>query len=298
MTDPVFHPDFGNTDRIQRQAISPRSLGAFRFLMKAGGWLVGRGVEKALSAAGRKIWVFRPDGTGPHPALLWIHGGGLIFGHPLTEKAFAKDVAQTLGAVVACPFYRFAPEDPYPAGLDDIYSALDWLAAQPDVDATRIVVGGDSAGGGLAAALAILARDRGGPAIRFQLLHEPMLDEATRRAPAPDPETLRLWSHEINRWAWDGYLRDVKGPVPAEASPSRIEDPAGLPPAWIGVGTRDLFHDEARSYADRLAAAGVPVTFHEVPGGFHGFAQVRKDAAVSRDYVARMKAALAEAFRR
>ncbi|MAM62641.1 alpha/beta hydrolase [Maritimibacter sp. UBA3975] len=298
MTEPVFHPDFGKTDRIQRQAVSPRSLGPLRFLMKLGGWLSGRGVEKAVSATGQKIWVFRPEAAGPHPAILWIHGGGLIFGHPLIEKPFARDVARELGAVVACPFYRLAPEDPYPAGLEDVYAALQWLAAQPGVDPTRIAVGGDSAGGGLAAALTILARERGGPAIRFQLLHEPMLDEATRRAAAPDPETLRLWTPEINTWAWDGYLQDVRGPVPETASPSRIEDPAGLPAAWVGVGTRDLFHAEARDYADRLSAAGVPVTFHDVPGGFHGFAQVRKDAAVSRAYVARMKAALADAFKR
>lgn len=291
-----FHPDFGNVDRLTKQAVRPGTLRVYRLLLALGGWLVGRRVERAVSSRGRRIWVYRPEGDGPHPALLWLHGGGLIFGNPVTEHDFARQVAAEIGAVVALPTYGFAPERPYPAGIEDAYAALEWLAAAPGVDPARIAVGGDSAGGGLAAALAIMARDRGGPAVRFQMLHEPMLDEATRKRPAPDPGTMRMWNPAINTWAWDGYLRDVDGPVPATASPSRLADPAGLPPAWIGVGTRDLFHAEVRDYGGRLVAAGIPVAFHEVEGAFHGFAAVRKDAPVSKDYVARMKAALAAAL--
>ncbi|MGR3363517.1 MAG: alpha/beta hydrolase [Maritimibacter harenae] len=292
-----FHPDLKRARRMSRQAVSPATLRPYRALLSLGGALTGRGVEKASGPTGQPIWVYRPPGDGPHPALLWIHGGGLVFGHPLTERRFATEVRDDLGALVACPTYRFAPEHPYPAALDDVYAALTWLAEQPGVDPDRIAVGGDSAGGGLAAALAIRARDRGGPKIAFQLLHEPMLDEATRHAPPPAPDTLRLWSHGINRWAWDGYLRGVEGDVPATASPARLTDASGLPPAWIGVGTRDLFHGEATDYAAHLRDAGIATELHEVDGAYHGFVQTEGSAPVARDYVARMKAALERAWR-
>lgn len=291
-----FHPDFGNVDRLTKQAVSPRMLPVYRAFLRMGGAVSGRGVDKATTSRGQMVWVIRPEEPGPHPALLWIHGGGLIFGHPLTEMAFAREVSQRFGAIVALPFYRFAPEHPYPTGLEDVYAALEWLARDTGVDPSRVAVGGDSAGGGLAAAVAIAARDRSGPPLRFQLLHEPMLDEATRRAPAPDPDTLRVWSHGINRWAWDAYLKTVEGDIPATASPARLSDAHGLPPAWIGVGTRDLFHDEARAYAERLAAADVRVEFFPLEGGFHGFAQMRPKAAATQGYVERMMHALGAAF--
>ena len=175
-----------------------------------------------------------------------------------------------LGITVASVEYRLAPEHPYPAAVQDCYSALTWLAGLPGADPGRVAIGGASAGGGLAAALALWARDRGvsGRAVTpaFQLLVYPMLDD--RSWMAADNPNYRLWNPRANRFGWTAYLGDAD---PQVAVPARRGDLSGLPPAWIGVGTNDLFHDEDLAYAERLTAAGVPCEVEVVPGAFHDF---------------------------
>jgi len=187
--------------------------------------------------------------------------------------------------------YRLAPEHPYPAPLEDCYAALTWLTRLPAVDSARVAIGGASAGGGLAAALALLARDRGEIAPILQLLAYPMLDD--RSAAKPKNPDYRLWSPSSNRFGWASYLGDAD---PQVAVPARRDDLSGLPPAWIGVGTHDLFYDEDLAYAARLTAAGVPCHVEVVPGAFHGFDLIAPKARVSQAFFASQCASLRTAL--
>ncbi|GGQ50008.1 alpha/beta hydrolase [Couchioplanes azureus] len=206
-------------------------------------------------------------------ALLWIHGGGTVLGTPAIGHAWCSRVAAELGVPVVSVDYRLAPEHPYPAALDDCHHALRWLheqAAALGVDPARIAVGGDSAGGGLAAALAQRARDTG-PAVALQLLVYPMLDDRTVLRERPDRPVF-TWTPASNRYGWTAYLghpprEDDDRPYVAAA---RRADLTGLAPAWIGVGDLDLFHREDVDYAHRLRAAGVPCELVVVPGMYHG----------------------------
>ena len=189
--------------------------------------------------------------------------------------------ARTLGIVVASVEYRLAPEHPYPAALDDCTAALNWLAGQPDVDASRIAIGGASAGGGLTAALALRTRDQGKTKPVMQLLTYPMLDDRPAYKPDPHPERRRLMDQGMNRFGWDSYLHGV---CPQNAVPARAASLAGLAPAWIGVGTMDLLLDENREYADRLHRDGVRCDLEIVSGAFHAFDLVAPEGEVSRRF--------------
>jgi len=189
--------------------------------------------------------------------------------------------------------YRLAPEHPYPAPVEDCYSALTWLSRLPSVDPARLAIGGASAGGGLAAALALLARDRGEVDLTAQLLVYPMIDDHTVQRTDLDHPGHRLWNQSSNRFGWRAYLGDAD---PDVAVPARRDDLAGLPPAWIGVGTLDLFHDEDLAYAERLRAAGVPCEVVVVQGAFHGFDGTAPKAAVSQSFFASQCALLKAAF--
>ena len=244
-------------------------------------------VEVITLASGAGVRLFRPAGVPePMPALLWIHGGGYVIGTAQQDDRLCGSFSRRLGITVASVDYRLAPEHPYPAPLEDCYSALTWLAALPAVDQGRVAIGGASAGGGLAAALALLARDRGEVAPAFQLLAYPMLDDRSSltvetAANAANRANYRLWDDRSNRLGWKAYLGAAD---PRVAVPARRDDLSGLAPAWIGVGTHDLFHDEDLAYAERLNRAGVPCQVEVVPGAFHGFDQVARKAAVSRRF--------------
>lgn len=231
------------------------------------------------------------------PALLWMHGGGLVMGSPETGQELCSRFATELGVVVISVDYRLAPEDPFPAALDDCAAALSWVhdhAADLGVDTGRIAVGGDSAGGGLAACLAQRALDDGGPTICFQLLQYPMLDDRTI---SDDGGTALVWSAASNRYAWSAYLGRPAGEQepPRYAAAARRDDLTGLPSAWIGIGEIDLFHDEAVDYAERLRAAGVEVELHVEPGMYHAAELFAPDAASMQGFRARMVAALGAA---
>ena len=238
-------------------------------------------VEALTLPAGPGVRLHRPArASGPAPALLWIHGGGYVIGSAAQDDDLCRAMTRKLGIVVAAVDYRLAPEHPYPAPLEDCYSALTWLAQLPGVDPGRIAIGGASAGGGLAAALAILTRDRAEVTPVLQILSYPMLDDRTID-PALDDDGFRLWNTASNRIGWSSYLGGAERSV---AVPARQENLAGLPPAWLGVGTLDLFHNEDLAYARRLEAAGVPCEVHEVPGAFHGFDRIAPKAPVSQAY--------------
>jgi acetyl esterase/lipase len=245
----------------------------------------------------RVIVYERQDRIRPSGALLWIHGGGFVMGTAESGNQLCSRFAAELGIVVISIDYRLAPEDPFPAGLDDCYTALSWMGEHADclgVDSAKIAVGGDSAGGGLAACLTQLAHDRNGPPICFQLLQYPMLDDRT--ALRTDHDAI-VWTRTSNRYCWTSYLAH---PISATetrpyASAARRDDLTGLPPAWIGIGGIDLFHDESIEYAKRLRAAGVPCELHVVPGMYHAAEHVAPAAPSMQDLIRRMTDALRSA---
>jgi acetyl esterase/lipase len=242
------------------------------------------------------LFVYEPEGRRrPSGALLWMHGGGLVMGTATQAHETCSRLASEVGIAVVNVEYRLAPEHPFPAGLDDCIAALSWLHDHADelgVDPARVAVGGDSAGGGLAATLSQRARDTGGPPIALQLLVYPMLDDRT--VLRSDGGTTLVWTPVSNRFAWTAYL----GHPPSEADErpyaagARLEDLSGLPPAWIGVGDIDLFHDEDVAYARRLEEAGVPCELHVVPGMYHGADAIAPTAATMREYRERLTDAL------
>lgn len=276
-----IHPDLRRVARFApRQIVYPWSLPLLRRL-PMGNRSSDDGVDVVDLPSGAGARLYRPTAAAaPTAALLWIHGGGYLLGSPEQDDALCRRYVQRLGIVVAAARYRLAPEHPYPIPLQDCYQVLTWLAGLPGVDADRIAIGGASAGGGLAAALGFLARDRGEVSPVLQVLSYPMLDDRTV-GPELDKPGFRLWNTRSNRFGWTSYLG---GADPAVAVPARRTDLAGLAPAWLGVGTLDLFCAEDLAYAARLNAAGVECEVHEVPGAFHGFDGLAPKAAVSQAY--------------
>jgi acetyl esterase/lipase len=215
------------------------------------------------------------------------------------EHAFGAQVAKDLGVVVVAVEYRLAPEHPFPAGLEDCYAALSWLhdqAHQLGVDRSRIAVGGQSAGGGLAAATALLARDRGGPPLCFQFLGIPELDHRLETASMRAFVDTPMWSRPKAEISWRYYLGPDAGDVSPYASPAIATDLRDLPPAYVTTMEFDPLRDEGISYALRLMEAGVSVELHSYPGTFHGSAAL-STAAVSRRGAAELLGALRRGLR-
>jgi acetyl esterase/lipase len=222
-------------------------------------------------------------------------------GRPEQANTWCSSIAAGLGVLVVSVDYRLAPEHLFPAGLTDCATALTWMHEQSGdlgIDMDRIAVGGDSAGGGLSAALCQLARDQGGPAICFQLLNYPMLDDRTVLRPDHEGRGAFIWTPASNRFGWSAYLgrAPLVDEAPLHAAPARTEDLTGLPPAWIGVGDLDLFYEEDVDYAARLEAAGVPCELHTEPGMFHGAYQFFLKVPRMAAYRARMIDALRHAI--
>lgn len=238
--------------------------------------------------------IYTPEVRRTDAALLWIHGGGLVIGSASQDDRFCSSTAAELGMVVVSAEYRLAPEHPFPAGLDDITGVWEWmlreapaLGIRPD----RIAVGGQSAGGGLAACLVQRLRDTSPVQPLAQWLFCPMLDDRTADDRALDAVGHFVWNNTANRFGWDAYLGADRSSaaIPPYAVAARAEDLDALPPAWISVGDIELFFAEDRLYADRLAAAGVEVTFDVTPGAPHGFESWASDTALAQDLLRRAR---------
>ncbi len=232
------------------------------------------------------VRLYRPVEPVADAAVLDVHGGGFLMGGLETDHARNVVLARELGVLVVSVDYRLAPEVRYPGALEDVLRALEWVAAHADelrVDAGRIALHGDSAGGGLCAAAALAARDRGGPSIAFQFLGYPMLDDRLATPSARRFTDTPNWDRRNAAAGWDAYLgAGVPGTaaVPAHAAPARADDLTGLPPAYVSAMHFDPLRDEGVAYGLALLAADVPVEIHVFPGTFHGSSLL--DAAVSR----------------
>jgi acetyl esterase/lipase len=232
--------------------------------------------------------IYRPaGGTSPLPVLYWMHGGGMMIGSIDMDDALLVSAVERLGMAAVSVEYRLAPDSPDPAPVEDCYSGLAWTAAHASAwgfDPQRLAVGGPSAGGGLAAGLALLVRDRGGPAIAFQLLLEPMLDDRCLTPSSTAYDGSVVWDRNDNESGWSALLGDRKGTdaVSPYAAPARATDLHGLPPAFVDVGGIETFRDECVEYANRLMTSGVSTELHVYPGAFHGFDLMAPEARVSR----------------
>ncbi len=224
------------------------------------------------------IRIYRPrrPADGPRPLVVEIHGGGFLLGSIDMMDPWCQNVAAGIDSVIVSVEYRLAPENPFPAGLEDCYAALSWAAKNAKelgVDPQRIAIAGQSAGGGLAAATALLARDRGGPALCLQLLEIPELDDRLETPSMKAFDDTPLWNRPNAVWSWKHYLGpDHDGDVSQYAAPARAEDLSDLPPAYVSTMEFDPLRDEGITYALRMMQAGVSVELHSFPGTFHGSA--------------------------
>ncbi|WP_026691928.1 alpha/beta hydrolase [Peribacillus kribbensis] len=241
--------------------------------------------------------------TETQPVLLWIHGGGYILGSIDDNDDLCMAFVKGADCVVVSVDYRLAPEHPYPAPLEDCYSALTWIADHSDslnIDPNRIGVAGASAGGGLTAALTLLARDRQYPSICFQMPLYPMIDDRNNTPSANEITEGLVWNQKTNEAGWRMYLGDLYGTddIPSYAAPARAEDYSDLPYTYTCVGQLDPFRSETLTYISRLAEAGVDVEFHLYPGAYHGFEGLNPDAEISVRAVTEYIQAVKKGFER
>jgi acetyl esterase len=245
------------------------------------------------------IRIYRPEGRPPFPALVYFHGGGWVIGSIETHDASCRDLANRAGAVVVSVEYRLAPESRFPAAAEDCYAATQWVAANAaalGVDPKRIGVGGDSAGGNLAAVVALMARDRRGPALRHQLLIYPVTDADFSRPSYRENAEGYLLTTRAMEWFWGHYVPDVAQRAEPYAAPLRAPELAGLPPAFVITAEYDPLRDEGEAYARRLQHSGVPTVLKRYDGAIHGFFAMGLLAQVGRDAVDDAVAAVREAL--
>ncbi len=303
-----YDPEFA--DRIASLPVGsdwsdmPRARAAMAEMVA--GLAAGQGDPEGLSWEDRsipgpdgsalRVRVYRPEGAaGALPGVLYIHGGGFCVGTIEDEHAGAGQAALHAGAIVVSVDYRLAPEHPFPAGIEDCHAALVWMAKSADtlgLDPARIAVMGGSAGGGLAAGIALLARDRGGPQLCFQVLNIPELDDRLETPSMKQFTDTPLWNRPNAIVSWRYYLGDMLGgDVSIYAAPARAEDLRGLPPAYVSTMEFDPLRDEGLIYATRMLQQSVQVELHQFPGTFHG-SSLFADAGISRRASAEMLAAL------
>lgn len=237
------------------------------------------------------VRIYRPESGQSTAALFWIHGGGLVLGNPGLNDRECSAWVRDLGLVVISAGYRLAAKHPFPAALDDLYAAWQWLqtaAEELGIDPGRVVVSGQSAGGGLAASLVQRIHDTGGVQPVGQALLCPMLDDRTAARRELDAVNHCVWNNRSNRAGWSCYLGVDAGAaaVPQYAVAARREDLSGLPPAWIGVGDVDLFYEENRRYAQRLRESEVSCELETIPGGHHGFELLSYEAPLTQTFYA------------
>jgi len=263
----------------------------------AGTTLDRRQVPGPIGAPDIGLHIYRPDGAeGPLPCIYHVHGGGYVGGGAAQLEFFHRPMVRELQCVLVSVDYRLAPEHVFPAAIEDCYAGLRWTienAATLGIDIERLGVMGESAGGGLAASLALLVRDRGDYGLAFQHLTYPMIDDRTCTTADPHPHVGEfIWTPHNNRFGWASLLGQEPGgaDVSPYAAASRATDLSGLPPAYIMTGALDLFLEEDLDYARRLIRAGVPTELHVYPGGFHGFDIMPLSAVSSAAQAARMAA--------
>jgi acetyl esterase/lipase len=250
--------------------------------------IVDRFAPGAFGAPDVRVRLYHPAAaTGDDPGLYFVHGGGMVLGLVETYDAYVCSLVEALGCVAASVDYRLAPESPHPAPVEDCYAGLVWFAGSAEelgLDPGRIAVYGRSAGGGLAAATMLIARDRRGPTVSLQMLAAPMLDDRRITPSSVEFDTEVLWSRTDNLTGWNALLAGRAGAddVPPYAAPARAEDLSGLPPAFVEVGELEVFRDECIDYARRLIAAGVPTELHVYPGAYHSFDRYAPRASVSK----------------
>lgn len=249
--------------------------------------------EISISGPGGKIKLSilrsRTSAGGARPAVLYFHGGGMVMGNQLFSLGLVLEWIKQLDVIVVSVDYRLAPEHPAPAALDDCYAGLVYVsknASSLGIDSDKVMVAGSSAGGGLSAGVAIMARDRNGPSLIAQCLICPMLDDRMCTVSSSQFYSEGTWTGKSNIAAWDMYLSGKRGKdgVSLAAAPGRAtsQQLRGLPPAWVDVGSAELFRDEDIAYANKLWEAGVQVELHVWPGAFHGFDMFTPEASVTK----------------
>ena len=235
------------------------------------------------------------EGRGPFPGLVYFHGGGFVLCNLDTHDGICRSLANAAGCVVVSVDYRLAPEHPFPAAPEDCYAATQWVAkngSELGIDVARLAIGGDSAGGNLTAVTALMARDRGGPVLRFQLLVYPVTDCAFDTASYRENAEGYLLTTGMMRWFWEKYLADPKHGAEGYASPVRAANLANLPPGLCITAGYDPLRDEGEVYAARLREAGVDVRTSRYPGMFHGFLGMTAELDKAREAMAEASAAL------
>jgi acetyl esterase/lipase len=285
-------------DIVERRAAALQLLAALEVPPNPNVVSADRAIPGPQGAPDIMVRVYRPvDATGTLPGIYFIHGGGMILGNMDGEDPVASTICERVDAVVVSVEYRLAPEHPYPAPVEDCYAGLAWMArnaAELGFDPDRLAVYGGSAGGGLTIATSMLARDRGFPALRFQMPIYPMIDDRNETPSSHEITDIGIWDRSANIEAWQWYLGS--GEPDQYAAPARAEDLAGLPATFIDVGTVDLFRDEDIAFATRLMQAGVPTELHVNPGAYHAAEMLAPEAPLSERIWARRIEALRSAL--
>ena len=301
-TRPPFDPELAAVLEVLREQLPPTITPEMIPAMREGN--VTPPVEEILAArleithreqtvpgyegADLTVSIFaRRDHTGAGPGFFHTHGGGMIIGDRFTGIDVMLDWVERFDGVCVSIEYRLAPEFPDPYPVEDCYAALLWTvehSAELGIDPARLLIAGGSAGGGLAAGTTLLARDRSGPALAGQVLMYPMIDDRNDTVSAHQVDGEGVWDRTSNDTGWDALLGERRGTddVSIYAAPSRATDLTGLPPAFIDVGTAEVFRDEDVAYASTIWACGGVAELHVWPGGFHGFDLMVPHAAISR----------------